>query len=155
VLDSDAVLEVHPGAECTPDKRADLSPDTGFPFAAEFNERIALRGPRTALPLRNAHRHPHGTVHGELRAVWEPRHARRIPLDPHRLDAVVTTCNGHLNVMPGAVTESDGALLVEATDPSRIPASERGRSSYAEAPARWSPDCKIITRRSVDLLPLM
>ena len=84
------------GVETTPDVRADLSPDAGWPYKAVFRERIEMDRHVYLFLFEMADGRPMGQYFDSLRTVWEPPHRAHVELDTRKLEIINTSPNGRL-----------------------------------------------------------
>ncbi|MSP13611.1 MAG: hypothetical protein EXR62_11725 [Chloroflexi bacterium] len=100
----------------TPDLRADLSPDAGFPLKATYKERIALDQHVYLFLFELPDGRPMAQFMDGLRAVWEAPHLAIIPMeagveapwiDQGKVEVITTSPNLYLKVDEAArVTEN-------------------------------------------------
>lgn len=98
-----------------PDLRAELSPDAGFPFKAEFKERVEMGQHVYLFLFKMADGRPMGQYIDGLRAVWEPPHIATVHLDTSTIETVNTSPNVYLNVR-GAADVTDKTIIADVGD---------------------------------------
>lgn len=130
------------GVTKTPNIRADLSPDAGWPVTAKFVERISMDRHVYLFLFETAEGRPMAQFLDSLRGVWEPPHVARATIAPDRIQLVVTSPNAYFRVQGHATRYSPEGFVADVIDgcnPAKTTilgngiAFEEFRSALAEA----------------------
>lgn len=110
------LMSAYLGVIQTPHLSAELSPDAGFPFAAEFVERIVLSHHVQLYLFRTSCGQPMAQFLEGIRAIWEPPHVAIIENASSKVRPVVMPVNPSLMIRKDAVTATGYHLVIDVTD---------------------------------------
>ena len=100
----------------TPDVRADLSPDAGWPVRARFVERIGMDRHVYLFLFETDEGRPMAQFLDSLRGVWEPPHAACVAIDPEKVELVVTSPNAYFRVQGQATRYTQEGFVADVID---------------------------------------
>ena len=98
------------GLSKAPDKRADLSPDAGFPVQAVFRERVAMADHVYLFLFERNDGNPMGQFMDGMRAVWEHPHIATVKIDPKSIELLTTSPNGYIKTDEAARVLPEGIV---------------------------------------------
>lgn len=103
------------GLMATPDLRAELSPDAGFPLRAVFRERIEMARHVYLFLFTMPDGRPMGQYVDGLRGVWEPPHTAAVRLDADKVEIINSSPNAYLQAN-GSATLTETDLVADVWD---------------------------------------
>jgi hypothetical protein len=98
-----------------PDLSAELSPDAGFPFKAEYKERVKMDRHVYLYLFKMADGLPMAQYFDGLRAVWESPHIATVQLDASTVEIVNRAPSAHMKVR-GAAEATGNTIIADVGD---------------------------------------